>query len=484
MNKSLKIFSTLLGIGLAACTSQTDEPNIPQLITDSSDSKLEVIDSINVGTSEIESILGAMFNNGEPLPQSRAGWSIETINDKDNNPAVYVVNMPDDGGFILISATKRYNPVLAFNNTGHFHLEKDSNPLIDHWMDTNIEYIKGDIEVDAETKNQIKSLWEAFNNRSVAPMASRFTPPLNGMTQQEYEQLMSITMQYEMEWGVKGYQYTRVDHFPDWTDDDFCKYRLDVEPHIYPPYFADYQYMTYNVQYSETDIRNIQKYLETKWGQGHPFNQVFPSQVENGKTYTPYTGCASTAAAQIMYYHRHPAKFKWDEMTLDGNKAVSELMYDITSNCDPSYSSKATGITTDNIKNYLNKNGYHATKKNNFNKATVENELLKGRPVFATCTLKKSIDPNYSGRHAFVLAGVLVITTTSHEEWWTYLATKRFGTYNVSEKLLSSTTGYYANWGGCGSGDGYYFNIENCYPPINDYTSAEKNEMIVEIYPN
>lgn len=44
--------------------------------------------------------------------------------------------------------------------------------------------------------------------------------------------------------------------------------------------------------------------IQSQWGQGYPFNKTFPQVGEE----TTLTGCVQTAIAQVMRYHKHPAR--------------------------------------------------------------------------------------------------------------------------------------------------------------------------------
>ena len=75
---------------------------------------------------------------------------------------------------------------------------------------------------------------------------------------------------------------------------------------------------------------------QTVWGQGTPFNNLCP---EVNGDHCP-TGCVATAAAQIMYHHKHPAKgtgshsYQWNNQTLSADFANTTFDW---ANMLPSY---------------------------------------------------------------------------------------------------------------------------------------------------
>lgn len=54
----------------------------------------------------------------------------------------------------------------------------------------------------------------------------------------------------------------------------------------------------------------IKPLMQSKWGQGAPYNYMCPKYVRKGKRVMArsLTGCPATAMSQIMYYHKYPAE--------------------------------------------------------------------------------------------------------------------------------------------------------------------------------
>lgn len=48
-----------------------------------------------------------------------------------NDTILYIINYEDDEGFAIVSADKRAIPVYAISETGHFEINKNSNPAIE-----------------------------------------------------------------------------------------------------------------------------------------------------------------------------------------------------------------------------------------------------------------------------------------------------------------------------------------------------------------
>lgn len=76
-------------------------------VVQTSDEVLEV-DSVKVNADEVRNVVESVF----PQTKSSNGeYSVETIYYDNQKPLVYVVNRPQNGGFIIISATKNFDPI-------------------------------------------------------------------------------------------------------------------------------------------------------------------------------------------------------------------------------------------------------------------------------------------------------------------------------------------------------------------------------------
>lgn len=174
--------------------------------------------------------------------------------------------------------------------------------------------------------------------------------------------------------------------------------------------------------------------IKTQWNQGEPYNNLCP--LDNGER--SKTGCVATAIAQILYYHRYPAKTKakipgyttqggisvssigittidWNNMLLsyEGNetanqqKAVANLMVMCGTAIGMEYrSTSSTGHSAnvpialktyfdyDAATKHVTRTDYRANPWNNL----IYNELAEKRPVYYA-------GQSTGGAHAFVVDG-------------------------------------------------------------------------------
>lgn len=83
----------------------------------------ESTDPATVTMTEIGNIAAEMFGTSRSRSSAQQGYTIGEIRDAEGNPSIYVLNRPNDGGFVLVSATKDYYPVLGYSDKGNFDIE-------------------------------------------------------------------------------------------------------------------------------------------------------------------------------------------------------------------------------------------------------------------------------------------------------------------------------------------------------------------------
>ena len=213
---------------------------------------------------------------------------------------------------------------------------------------------------------------------------------------------------------------------------------------------------------SANGLSAVSPLMTSKWNQSSPYNNYAPAYNDEGSKCV--TGCVATAMAQVMYYHKHPAKgtgshsylwvcvdpigksgtlsanfgsttYKWSNMidnyrtgyTTEQADAVATLMYHCGVSINMSYG-QSSGAYTDKVpvalKEYFNYDGnYQRIQKvmypaDSLN-AIIAAELKASRPVIVS-------GHNDEGGHAFVCDGC-------------------------------DNKGYFhINWGWGGSNDGYF----------------------------
>lgn len=117
-------------IFLCACSNQEDfliqdEVNVDQQVGHQTDD----VTAIDIGTV-VSEFFGGQRTRG-------VDYDTSAITDASGNAAIYVVNYKDNQGFLLISATKRYCPVLAYADKSNFDVSGiGGSGLVDWYAET------------------------------------------------------------------------------------------------------------------------------------------------------------------------------------------------------------------------------------------------------------------------------------------------------------------------------------------------------------
>lgn len=153
-------------------------------------------------------------------------------------------------GWIAISGDKRAKPILGQSETGS--LKAKGNPQgIDTWLGTRIDDILAYKNSNDLESNDNVDFW-----KHVIPQSKRTKNPNDVIT------------------------------------------RSDIEDNLYWVLRYDYEEVA-----SDTVCYSVPHLLNTKWGQGHPWNYKCPYGFDGeGTMVTCPTGCTAVAMAQVIYY--------------------------------------------------------------------------------------------------------------------------------------------------------------------------------------
>lgn len=227
-----------------------------------------------------------------------------------------------------------------------------------------------------------------------------------------------------------------------------------------PP--VDIKTTRYETRYDTLNYRKINPLLNTKWGQGYPYNNSCPNNCP--------AGCGVIASAQIMKYYQYP-----DPLVIDGQSfswmninnytypnvsfrdtdinQIGGFIYTLGKKMKATYEIDGTSVTTSNAASALRKLGYSVSKVSNYNTNSIITEIRNLRPVYTRGNSE-------SGGHGWVIDGLL---SYSVKEWLYEIETDPrkipVGSDGVVNKTLVATTSvgrFHCNYGYDGDCDGYY----------------------------
>lgn len=120
-----QLSSILVAMGLLLVTISCNNESAPEMSVDNSLSKEASIEKLpsdieDLSLSDAETVAN-LFNKKSATrsQQEKTIKNVIAINGKDGNPAIYAVNFNEDG-YILVSATTKYYPILATVDHGEY----------------------------------------------------------------------------------------------------------------------------------------------------------------------------------------------------------------------------------------------------------------------------------------------------------------------------------------------------------------------------
>lgn len=376
---------------LAGCQQETIESDI---------SAKAIKDSNFVDISLATTVANAQAprNNGRSNLRTTASLksvkSTFSIKPDGLTPSMYIINY-EDGGFAIISADNRINPVLAYSDENSFPTDAKAYPggLTDwlHQMDDNIKDIRAS---NKKQSSDMKKLWDNHlkDNLSIDSKTTRTLGP------------------------------------------DDC---------------------TYNGQmFTEIVTKNLNTATWNQWGAG--YNNLITTICASNPGGRAPTGCVATAMAIVMKYHAYPASYVWSSMTNSaGSAETAKLMRDlgISSKLDNDYGCSGTSAQSNKIAPTFASMGYPTPSKADYVASTVSTDISNNKPVIL-CGGKESgwwIFQSYSNGHCWVADGYrLTKLWECRQNPWNPAQFEKY--------LSTEYVQFWMNWGWGGTSNGWYMN--------------------------
>lgn len=396
--------------------------------------------------------------------------TIQTI-EKDGKPLMYVVNY-DEGGFVIVSATRDYLPILAYSEDGFFDVSSVEGGL-SLWVDETMAAVETSGEQADSVRTSMNRLWRAYEEDGTKAPVSAISTRSTSST--GFDACVERCEELTNEYWDDGWTFTSLDN---------ARYAfeeagfLDVYNQIC--YSAEFNHSALSSSVvgwkmgSSTEVYGPM--LQTQWHQGSPFNDLCGGNP---------AGCGAIAVAQVMKYHEFPQQisyngypFTWESIPNSANSSSnqSKLIKAIGVTTNTRYWSIGSWTTPEELEEGIEAFGYNVTRQNN-NYNSVEREILNNhRPVIMLGNnTNLSILPGsaeYIGdSHYWVADGARVTESDVFmvfAEWQPYDCGEFTQSYYSIDNpnVVSGTTSlfYHYNWGWGGLDDGWYAFNSNHYP--------------------
>lgn len=423
--------------------------------------------------------VATLFDGGSKAAtrSDRTIKEVKTINDEEGNPAIYVVNYADNRGFVLVSATKNFLPVLAYDEEGNFTIPEGNVNGLSLWIDDQKRNMDVADRLPADSTARFRSEWRRYEERKgFNPPATRSDRVLDSYV----TQMTSQWTQNEWVWAPLDQAATLV---PEDVYESWCEL---AEGNMWPTYQNEYDYMGYSFVVevrSDTGSGSVDNFVYSNWHQKGGFNDRISAELL-GVDFP--AGCTTIAMAQIMRYHEYPINKDWNNMPLaTATSTTADFIYEVAQTIGVVYGLDGTSAGIGDVKRAFKEYGYSDNiERINHNATTVKTELDNRRPV---CMF--GVTDGGSG-HCWVASGYSFLCERT--DCFLYVPTQDVSTgspYQIADSYLASEINgryFYMNWGQ-GSSNGLYndYNL-GTYTTINKgITVAYDNnrEDLIKIIP-
>jgi hypothetical protein len=383
---------------------------------------------------------------------SASDLSTETVKDRDNTPLLYIMNYRS-GGFVVVSATRNFYPVLAYSEDNSLELTPENTSLW-FWFEMTKDIIRESDSLDESVKEEIRSLWHGFESgRNQIPEIS-----LRRGYPDEYSAYIARLSQLVSTYGSQGWVFSALPA----SVSSLGSSTWNTLNNLAAMGPASTNYSIVGIKNPTLTNYNIGPFINTKWDQ-----YWMPSST------ACYAGCATVAMAQIMKYHGKPTGYIWSNMyDLTETASTKTLFFNIgTSLPDVNYNNCSVGTTISNVTNsFINTFGYSNTTYSSHSVASAKNFLIQNKPIYMRG------DTGSSPGHAWVCAGFreyeypvqyFVEFLTNWAGDWSYGYWDHGSSSNPKVASTSYVHYFYMNWGYGGSGDAWFLDYDMNAPTGN-----------------
>ncbi len=449
-----------LGLALVGCLNDEFEPASP-VVQSLPDVAVNADGGSAVTKADLQNVV-SIFGNGSKenrgRSQSDKDYTLSTIYDSEGSPAIYVINYADNGGFVLVSATKDYHPILAYAERGNYDVSRFMSSGLDIWEESTINAVKESASLPEKEKAAHNIEWLKYSAKTNAPIL-RGPGHHEMISDEEYEELTQIYYQsvndlrnekcevypYGSNWGsILGYEYVgnaeNIASGVYWMYEDF---------------WQDFATLVYSEECVEITTPPT---VQSTWGQYNKYNSSFPPKKMPMSDFA-YAGCGPVAAGQIMRYFKYPtARFDWSDMPLNSpTKETSDFLYNIAQSAGARYEDFGTSTNIGDMRNVFVNWGYSVDGVSVADSNSMCESLKKGSPVYVRG------DNTDNMGHAWVASRVHCYSYRLHYDIYNFRGWKKYGNLGGVKLDYSELNYFYFNWGNFGYNDAFFLMTNHDY---------------------
>lgn len=444
MNRSFILFAFML-LAMAACNSFD-----PSFVANESKGEKTSTDSFRIPhsttpLSQEEAVKVARQFSALNGVQTKANGakevsSVYAIENNQGNPAMYAVNYGKDDGFVIVNTSRKYFPVLAFSEKGHYAQDRNSSGL-DIWINEQKTMIEAAETLPLDSLTVVSRSWLNYEkNNTTTKVQTK-----SGNTYMPFRDSAIA------EWELEGYECMDLETSAMYLNpiiyNEWCELAEEQSNTNY-----DYMESAVVLYYTTENTSQIGPFLSTTWGRYEPYNEGL-NQI-NG-LYPP-AACSIVAMSQIMRYYEWPTSYSWSSMYNNTASYYQKLLYyNLGEAANTTYNLNGSHASIYNVRNAITNNqfNYNASVISH-SLSVVESNILNGKPVF----MQGQQD---SSAHAWVCDGRQTNTLAIHLTLMVFTPDDRYSQLMGGHGYYSDSNTYkyyHMNWGEEGDADGWFYN--------------------------
>lgn len=356
--------------------------------------------------------------------------STSPILGEDGDTLMYVIQYADQQGYMVVSATKNYHPILVDVEHGEYNPNQISQSGASLYYDAYTNAIASSQELPEDQLAQIRMQWSPYEEH---------IEPIRPKTKSSNDDLISLLEASIEEWEAEGYNYYFLWQCPNYLPEDIYNRFVSIAEGMSNENYDIYENCVILERRVDSQT-NIGPLLETAWDQ-HYF--------QYGTEIVP-VGCGPVALGQILAYHRYPTTFPWEDI-MNSDSTRYSFLETLAHSLDASFNPDGTSTTIGDVKDLLNAYSYSCSLIDH-NPTRVTPSLRNNRPVYM-----RGSNQNDEG-HAWVCDGY---TTRASHFHYVLKVLSQFEPlcYETANSYSTSTNGnnyYHMNWGWGEGNNGFY----------------------------
>ncbi len=350
---------------------ENDMPNSPNCnnIDETSLEKTGLLDPLSNTLSSSDALIVAnkfRSNDNSPATRTSSNAIVSSLKGENGEDLLFVVNYAQNNGYVIISASKNFQPVLAYSDTGNFDISEaiqTDNPFIMAYKNK----IESVIEIESDSlRTKYAINWQPYEK--LEEIQTRSTLPSNIEAIKENARAQYTALGYEC------FDMSAVPAFISPTTNEPNRAQ-DIINDICSHTYSAYDCMEVDMFLLKRINRSRGPILQTLWGQSAPYC---------GTSNNGYAGCAVIALAQIMKYYEWPNWYEWDNIPISAtsyNPILTDYIDDIKSRLNAVEFANGTGVSETNLLNGIVSEGYSYTISQYNGMSSQADYVMSNNPV-------------------------------------------------------------------------------------------------------